>query len=108
MSNPHLFLDGLMFALLLVVALFQLRFWRRTRDRLFLLFGVAFALQAANRVALAVVEASESTTYLYIVRLVSFFIILFAIWDKNKRSRAESAAPPSDPHQEPEHFRTRA
>lgn len=105
MSNPHLFLDGLMLALLLVIALFQLRFWRRTRDRLFLLFGIAFAVQAANRVALAVVEASESTTYLYIVRLVSFCIILFAIWDKNKRGRApsapddgvsNSAAPPSE------------
>jgi peptidoglycan/LPS O-acetylase OafA/YrhL len=96
MSNPHLFLDGLMCALLLVIALFQLRFWRRTRDRLFLLFAIAFAVLAVNRVALAAVEASETTTYLYMVRLASFCIILAAIWDKNKRSRSatSSDAPP--------------
>ena len=36
-----------------VAALFFLRFWRQTRDRLFALFAVAFAVLGVNRVGLA-------------------------------------------------------
>jgi hypothetical protein len=90
MSSAHLFLDGVMLAMFLVIALFQLRFWRNSRDRIFLFFAIAFLVLAANRVALALVQASETQTYLYVVRLVAFCIILFAIFDKNKRSKSES------------------
>ena len=70
------------------VALFFLRFWRDTRDRLFLLFGIAFAVLAVNRVALATFHvAAENVPYLYSLRLVAFALIAFAIVDKN-RSRS--------------------
>ena len=35
-----------------VVALFFLRFWRETRDRLFVIFAAAFALLGITRLAL--------------------------------------------------------
>ena len=36
----------------LVAALFFLRFWRQTRDSFFLLFSIAFGVDAATRLAL--------------------------------------------------------
>lgn len=42
-----------------VATLFFLKFWRQTRDRFFLLFAVAFALDAATRLTLALSELSH-------------------------------------------------
>jgi hypothetical protein len=67
------------------VAAFFRRFYLRSRDRLFLIFGAAFLVLALNRVALAMVDsASEGRTYLYLVRLCAFVLILWAIVDKNR------------------------
>ncbi len=41
-----------------VAGLFFLRFWRKTRDRLFALFALSFFVMALNRVVLAFVGAS--------------------------------------------------
>lgn len=68
------------------IGLFFLRFWRRSRDRLFLLFAVAFWILGLNRLGLAAVDTtSESRMYLYGVRLAAFVLILVAIADKNRR-----------------------
>lgn len=71
-----------------VAGLFFARFWSQTRDRLFAMFATAFWLLAAQRVA-AVVTASwvEDTTWLYMVRLMAFLLILIAILDKNRAAR---------------------
>ena len=75
----------------LVIALFFLRFWRKTHDRLFGLFAGAFGLLAVNWIALAFTSRDETLrTFLYGVRLVAFVMILAAIVDKN-RSRAPGA-----------------
>ena len=67
-------------------ALFFLRFFARTRDRFFAYFAAAFATMSANQVALAVFgEDSEYRSWLYLVRLAAFGVILFAIFDKNRR-----------------------
>lgn len=72
----------------LVAALFFLRFWRDTHDRLFAIFAGAFALLALQRVALAVTtEIFENVVYLYAVRLLAFLLILGAIVDKNRAER---------------------
>ncbi len=65
-----------------VAGMFFLRFWRETRDRLFLLFAVAFFVLSMNRAGFAFVEDSRGD-YLYWIRLVAFLIILVAIIDKN-------------------------
>jgi hypothetical protein len=69
------------------IALFFLRFWRQTRDAFFLLFAAAFLLEAANRVALALLPyADEDEPLFYIVRLLAYGLILLAIWRKNRNT----------------------
>jgi hypothetical protein len=72
----------------LVAGLFFLKFWRGVRDRLFLLFAVAFGLLAVQRVALALVaDTPEAALPLYGLRLLAFVIIIAAIVDKNRSDR---------------------
>jgi Family of unknown function (DUF5985) len=69
----------------LVAALFFARFWHRTRDRLFLMFAAAFAVDALMRVFLAVAEVpNEQEPFIYLGRLASFLLIIVAIIDKNR------------------------
>ncbi|HYJ79057.1 MAG TPA: DUF5985 family protein [Longimicrobiaceae bacterium] len=71
-----------------VAALFFLKFWRDARDRLFLLFAVAFGLLMLQRVALALVgDAPEASLPLYGLRLLAFLVIIVAIVDKNRAGR---------------------
>jgi hypothetical protein len=73
------------------VATFYLRFWRQTRDRLFLLFALAFLLLAANWGGLAILEPSEESRHLiYLLRLAAFLVLVVAIVDKNRGDRAGS------------------
>jgi hypothetical protein len=72
----------------LLVGLFFLKFWRQTRDRFFLFFAAAFWLEAGNRVALALLpDASEASPVFYFLRVVSYGLILVAIWQKNRSRR---------------------
>jgi predicted membrane-bound spermidine synthase len=83
------FLWGMLTMASATVALFFLRYWSRTRDRLFGFFALAFAVMAANwanHIGLSV--QSEAREYrVYIIRFVAFLIIIVGIIDKNRRSR---------------------
>jgi hypothetical protein len=69
-----------------VAGLFFLRFWRLSRDRLFLFFFMAFWVFALNWLGLALVKGSvESRHYVYILRLLAFALILVGVVDKNRR-----------------------
>ena len=69
-----------------IVALFFLRFWRETGDRLFGMFAIAFLLLGITRLGLSVSrDMSEGQTYWYWARLAAFVLILVAIADKNRR-----------------------
>ena len=71
-----------------VVGLFFLRFWRETRDRLFLIFAVAFWILGGQRLALVLTpHMVETGTGVYLVRLFAFLLILAAIIDKNRAPR---------------------
>ena len=74
-----------------VTTLFFLRFWRKTRDRLFVIFAVAFSLLGANWLLLAFTEQDEINTWYYAVRLLAFVLILYAIIDKNRAGRRTAA-----------------
>ena len=66
------------------IGLFFFRFWRRNRDRLFWFFGAAFWLLAIERILLLTIEQThEFQPYIYVVRLVAFLLILYAIYHKN-------------------------
>lgn len=69
----------------LVAALFFLRFWRDTHDRFFLLFAIAFLVEALNRAALGLTNvAQEHEPFFYLVRLLAYGLIIVAIVDKNR------------------------
>jgi Family of unknown function (DUF5985) len=66
------------------IALFFLRFWRDTGDRLFLIFALAFAVFAVNRVMLSVLDdEGEAQTAVYLARAITFGLIVLGIADKN-------------------------
>jgi hypothetical protein len=70
----------------LVSGLFFLRFFMRTRDILFAAFAAAFWLLAANQALLALSNLPvEERSWMYLLRLASFAIIIAAIALKNRR-----------------------
>ena len=82
-----LFLSGAITLGFLVAALFFLRFWKRTRDTLFIAFAAAFALLALNQALLVLTDIPvEERSWLYLLRLAAFAIILGSIWRKNRRA----------------------
>lgn len=79
------FLLGAISAACFVAGLFFLRYWQSSRDRFFLFLMVSFWMEAANRLHMALADGSHETSPLhYVVRLVSYGLILVAIWDKNR------------------------
>lgn len=84
MNAAVAFLSGTLTLGFVIVGAFFLRFWQRTRDRLFLAFALAFWLFALNQL-LAILLASRvrEIRYEYVLRVLGFVLILFAIAGKN-------------------------
>jgi hypothetical protein len=79
------FLSGAVAFGFLVCSLFFLRFWRRTRDELFVAFALAFALLGIVQAFLTLANIpTEERGSIYLFRLLAFVIILFAIFRKNR------------------------
>jgi len=79
------FLLGVIVTCSLVAAGFFARFWFATRDLLFLGFAAAFALEGLNRMAFLFLDRPNAgDEYIYIVRLLSYLLILAAIANKNR------------------------
>ena len=88
MSNLPLVLNGAVAMASLTATMFFLRFWRQTRDSLFLFFAVAFALDAVIRLLLGMSRVSdEMEPFYYLGRLVTFALIIVAIVRKNNPTR---------------------
>ncbi len=80
------FVSGAICMAYLVAALSFLQFWRRTHDRLFVLFCIAFLTLAAERIVLLVYNPyNEIVPLIYLVRLAAFLLIIIAVVDKNRR-----------------------
>jgi hypothetical protein len=78
------FLGGALTLGFLAASLFFLKFWRRTGDRLFLAFAAAFVLIAANQAAAVIFGVpGEDQSYIYLLRLAAFGLIILAILRKN-------------------------
>ena len=78
-----------------VAGLFFLRFWRLSRDRIFIFFCAAFWLLGVNWLSLAVIHwVPETRHQAYIVRLLAFVLIIVGVIDKNRRGRAASTPKP--------------
>jgi uncharacterized membrane protein HdeD (DUF308 family) len=72
----------------LIIALFFLRFWRNTRDRFFLYFALSFGIEGVHRiVATMTLDETEDSPLHYLVRLLAYGLIIWAILEKNLPSR---------------------
>jgi hypothetical protein len=83
-SSAIYFLAGGLTACYLLASVFFFRFWNRTRDRLFVGFALAFALLGIEQIALLLFGITdERGNYLFILRIIAFLVILYAIIEKN-------------------------
>jgi hypothetical protein len=83
-SDLAAMLSGAIAAGDLVAGAFFLRFWTRTRDRLFLAFAAAFGLLAANQILVGIYgSTAEGQAPFYLLRLTAFGLIILAIIRKN-------------------------
>lgn len=81
-------LAGMVTMASLTAALFFFRFWRQTKDRFFLLFAIAFAIDGITRFMLGWNPPSgEAEPLVYTARLLTFGVIIAAIVDKNRPRR---------------------
>lgn len=86
------FASGLITMGFLVAGLFFLKFWSRSRDRLFLAFAAAFWLLALNQALLAIAGIPrEEQSWLYLLRLAAFTLICVAIIYKNAARSGKQA-----------------
>jgi hypothetical protein len=80
-------LSGAIITVTLTISLVFLRFWRQTRDSFFLFFALSFALMALERLIASIYElTSLDVPTLYLIRLLSYGLILIAIVRKNRRT----------------------
>lgn len=80
-----LFIYGVLTAISATIAIFFLKFFRKSKDRLFGFFAAAFAVLAVDWLAHALLAPRhESQHYLFLIRLVAFVLIIAGIVDKNR------------------------
>ena len=83
------FLQGACAMACWVIGLFFWRYWRVSRDRLFLFFLAAFWTFTLNWIGLIAFNPNDDTRHwFYVARLVAFLLIIAGIVDKNRRSKA--------------------
>lgn len=88
LPTTYSFFTGALAALYAVAGMFFLSFWRRTRDALFASFALAFALLAINQVVLALGGLErEEQSWVYLLRLLAFLLIIAGIARKNLEGR---------------------
>lgn len=88
MPELYVFLSGAVAAGFFVAGLFFLRFWKRTRDSLFVAFAFAFWLLGLTQALLALTDIPvEERSWLYLLRLAAFSLILVSIGLKNRGAR---------------------
>ena len=80
------FLAGAITTGFVIAGVFFLRFWTRTREGLFLAFAFAFWLLGGAQAVLTFSDIPvEERSWIYLLRLAAFSLILFSVWAKNRR-----------------------
>ena len=84
---PHSdFFSGMITMGYFVAAAFFFRFWVRTSDALFIAFSVSFLLLAISTALTALLSLPyEERSWLYLISIVAFVLLLAAILGKNFR-----------------------
>jgi hypothetical protein len=86
LGSTYHFLSGAAMMGCVVAGMFFFRFWSKTQDRLFGIFGWAFWIMAIERGVLISFKDfdAEDHAYVYVIRLTAFVLILLGVWDKNR------------------------
>lgn len=86
----HQFMLGALTLASWAIALFFLRFWRQSGDRLFLVFATAFFVLGIDWGVRGAWEPGiENRHYFFLVRLVAFVLLIVGIIDKNRARPTE-------------------
>lgn len=85
----HTFVSGALCMGFLIAGIFFLKFWVRSREKLFLFFSAAFWILALERIFLAVQAQvmDEFHDSIYAMRSVAFLLIIVGIIMKNRFKR---------------------
>lgn len=69
----------------LAVGLFFFRYWYTSRDRFFLYFALSFWIEGLSRIHMGLnSDIPEDVPVYYMIRILSYGLILLAIWEKNR------------------------
>jgi peptidoglycan/LPS O-acetylase OafA/YrhL len=91
MFDPYAFLSGVLTLGYIILGMFFLKFWKRTRDSLFIMFAWAFWLMATNQFAISVSGSYDlDVQWTYILRLLAFVLITLGIVRKNVEAKTSS------------------
>ena len=92
MTDLNIFLGGAIAAGYAVAGLFFLKFYVRTRDRLFAMFCAALLMLGSTRVWMMMLDDPNESHWMYLLRLFAYLLILGAIIDKNLPRRSSKPA----------------
>lgn len=82
-GHPQFF-SGMIVMGMLVCAVCFLRFWRRSKDWLFIAFALAFALLALSQALTTLLYPPlEERSWLFLLRFAAFSLLIAAILGKN-------------------------
>lgn len=87
MAGVETFMAGMVMMGFMVAGLFFFRFWSRTGDRLFAIFGVAFFLMAVNEVFVDVTSPTNEVVFAYVLRIIAYLMLIVGIAAKNLEER---------------------
>ncbi len=80
----EVFILGALAAMFVVAGVFFLRFWRESRDPLFLAFAVSFLIRGFNRFPRAIMaRPNVGSPWNYVIDLLASLLIVAAIVKKN-------------------------
>lgn len=84
MTHIEAFLLGAIVMASATAAIFFFKFWKSTRDPLFLAFAAFFVIEGSDRLALVFFERpNEGSPWIYLIRLFAFLLLAAAILRKN-------------------------
>jgi uncharacterized membrane protein len=91
MSAANGFLSGVATMGFFIATLFFVRFWRRTKEKLFLAFGCSFFLFSVNQMLVAFANLpKEDESLFYLLRLAGFLILIAAIVAQNLKAKNQT------------------
>jgi hypothetical protein len=95
------FLSGMTAALFITAAIFFLKFWTASKNRFFGFFAISSLFLALERIVTLVISVALSPAsfeysplrgWAYLLRLLAFLAIFFAILDRNRSKLAQRKA----------------